>query len=90
MKEKSQNSVGPRGAERHAHYYFGEDVMSMYEVADRLGIGLNHAYSACKKGLIPNIRIGKRYIIPRAAYLDWIATCGGQLSKNTQKEGANE
>ncbi len=58
----------------------GGDVMSVHEVADRLGIGINQAYVACKKGQIPNIRVGKRFIVPRAAYLNWMATCGGQFT----------
>jgi|TARA_B100001094_G_C18194278_1_gene809520 excisionase family DNA binding protein len=71
-------------------FSLGEDVMSVHEVADRLGIGVNQAYAACKKGDIPNMRFGKRYIIPRAAYLNWMATCGGQLAKNALKEAINE
>ncbi len=70
-------------------FSLGGDVMSVRETADRLGIGINQAYDACKKGHIPNIRLGKRYIIPRAAYLNWMATCGGQLAKNMSK-GANQ
>ena len=37
------------------------------EAAKQLGIGRNHAYSACKSGDIPTIRIGKRILVPQAA-----------------------
>lgn len=38
------------------------------ESARRLGIGRNQAYEAAHRGEIPTIRIGKRLLVPRAAF----------------------
>ncbi len=40
---------------------------SVEEAARVLGIGRNGAYEAVRRGDIPSIRIGKRYLIPKAA-----------------------
>lgn len=43
-------------------------AMSVEEAAQELGICRNAAYAAVKEGQIPSIRIGRRLIIPRAAF----------------------
>ena len=42
-------------------------TVTIPEVAEALGIGLNQAYEAAKRGEIPTIRIGKRILVPKAA-----------------------
>ena len=42
-------------------------TMTVEEAAKRLGIGRNTAYDAVRAGQIPSVKIGKRYLIPRAA-----------------------
>ena len=42
-------------------------IVTVDEVARRLQISRNSAYSACRNGQIPIVRIGKRILIPRAA-----------------------
>lgn len=37
------------------------------QTAALLGIGRNHCYEAVKRGQIPSVRIGRRYLVPRAA-----------------------
>jgi excisionase family DNA binding protein len=44
------------------------DVISLEEVASRLGIGRNQAYEAVQAGKIPALRFGRRWLIPRAAF----------------------
>jgi excisionase family DNA binding protein len=44
------------------------DVISLEEVAARLGIGRNQAYEAVQAGKIPALRFGRRWLIPRAAF----------------------
>jgi excisionase family DNA binding protein len=41
--------------------------MTVDEAAKALGIGRTQAYRAVQSGEIPSIRIGRRYLIPRAA-----------------------
>ena len=44
------------------------------ETAVILGIGVNQAYQWAEKGVLPNIRPGKRIIIPRAALTKMLAS----------------
>lgn len=46
------------------------------EVKEMLGIGENKAYEMVQCGIIPNIKMGKRYIIPKVAFDNWLANCG--------------
>jgi len=41
---------------------------SVEEAARLLGVGRNQAYEAARKGDIPTIKIGKRILVPRAAF----------------------
>lgn len=43
-------------------------ALTVDEAAYELGISRNVAYTAVRNGEIPSIRIGKRIIIPRAAF----------------------
>lgn len=43
-------------------------TLSIVEAAKRLGIGRNQAYEAAQRGEIPNIKIGKRILVPRLAF----------------------
>ena len=40
--------------------------MSVSEVADLLGVGRSTMYQAVRRGEIPVIKIGKRYLVPTA------------------------
>lgn len=43
-------------------------TFTLSEAAKQLGIGRNQAYEAAHRGEIPTIRIGKRLLVPRAAF----------------------
>lgn len=43
-------------------------TISVVEAARRLGIGRNQGYEAARRGEIPTIRLGKRYVVPLAAF----------------------
>ncbi len=43
-------------------------TLTIAEAANILGIGRNQAYQAARAGQIPNIKIGKRIIVPRIAF----------------------
>jgi excisionase family DNA binding protein len=42
-------------------------TLTIPETAKVLGIGLNQAYEAARRGEIPTIKIGKRILVPVAA-----------------------
>lgn len=46
------------------------------EIARRLGLGRLAVYAMLEKGMIPGIRLGRRWIITRHAYEQWERTCG--------------
>jgi excisionase family DNA binding protein len=50
--------------------------ISVLEIARRLNIGRLAVYSMLEKGVIPGIRLGRRWIITRQAYMTWENTCG--------------
>ena len=50
--------------------------MSVEEVARRLEIGRLAVYTMLEQGLLPGIRLGRRWIITRHAYEEWERTCG--------------
>lgn len=43
-------------------------TQSIRETAKILGIGVNQAYEAARRGEIPTIKIGKRILVPVAAF----------------------
>ena len=48
------------------------------EIAERLGIGRLAVYSMLEQGIMPGIRLGRRWIVTRHAYEQWERTCGTQ------------
>ena len=50
--------------------------ISVLEVARRLNVGRLAVYSMLEQGIIPGVRLGRRWIITRHAYLAWERTCG--------------
>jgi excisionase family DNA binding protein len=53
------------------------------EVAERLGVGPKAVYALLEQGVLPGIRVGKRWLITRQAYEDWERTCGTRNSLKT-------
>lgn len=45
---------------------------SVEEFAREIGISRQSAYAALRKNTIPHIRLGKRYILPKAAISEWL------------------
>ena len=54
--------------------------ISVLEIARRLNIGRLAVYSMLEQGIIPGLRLGRRWIITRDAYLSWERTCGLQAA----------
>lgn len=50
--------------------------MPVSEIAQRLGIGRLAVYAMLEQGIIPGIRLGRRWIVTHAAYDEWERTCG--------------
>jgi excisionase family DNA binding protein len=50
--------------------------ISVPEIARRLNIGRLAVYAMLQQGILPGIRLGRRWIITRSAYELWERTCG--------------
>lgn len=50
--------------------------ISVPEIAERLDIGRLRVYALLERGIIPGVRLGRRWIITRYAYEEWERTCG--------------
>ena len=50
--------------------------MSIPEIANRLSIGRIAVYTMLEQGIIPAIRLGRRWIVTRHAFEQWERTCG--------------
>ena len=60
--------------------------ISVEEVARRLNIGRPAVYSMLELGIIPGIRLGRRWIITRHAYENWERACGTQVGAGLQPQ----
>jgi excisionase family DNA binding protein len=47
-------------------------VYNVEELSKVLNIGLNKAYELVRKNEVPNIKVGKKYMIPRKELLKWL------------------
>jgi excisionase family DNA binding protein len=50
--------------------------MTVEEIARRLDIGRVAVYTMLEQGIIPAIRLGRRWIVTRHAFENWERTCG--------------
>jgi excisionase family DNA binding protein len=50
--------------------------ISIPEIAARLSIGRLAVYSMLERGMLPGLRLGRRWIVTRHAYDQWELTCG--------------
>jgi excisionase family DNA binding protein len=63
----------------HALHRNESTYESVDELAKELRISRQAAYAALNRGVIPSIRIGKRFVLPRAAIAEWLRTAGNQV-----------
>jgi excisionase family DNA binding protein len=52
---------------------------SVDQLASEIGLSRQLTYEGLRKGIIPGIRVGKRWVLPRAAIAVWLRTAGNQL-----------
>jgi excisionase family DNA binding protein len=60
--------------------------ISVPEIALRLAVGRQAVYAMLEQGVIPGIRLGRRWIITRHAYRRWERTCGLQAGAGLQTQ----
>src|ERR1700693_1204186 len=52
---------------------------SVAALAADIGLSERSTRSALRRGEIPHIRVGRRFILPKAAIADWLRTAGQRL-----------
>jgi excisionase family DNA binding protein len=52
---------------------------SVDALAAEIGLSRQSTYEGLRKGTIPGIRLGKRWVLPRSAIAVWLRTAGKQL-----------
>jgi excisionase family DNA binding protein len=52
---------------------------SVAELATDIGLSERSTRAALRRGEIPHIRVGRRFILPRAAVAEWLRTAGSNL-----------
>jgi excisionase family DNA binding protein len=60
--------------------------MPVEEIARRLDIGRLAVYAMLEQGVIPGIRLGRRWIVTRHAYEQWERTCGAHSGTRLQSQ----
>ena len=50
----------------------GRVTLTVNEAARVLGLGRSATYEACRRGELPNRRVGRRILIPVAALIEWL------------------
>lgn len=61
--------------------------MSIPEIANRLSIGRIAVYTMLEQGIIPSVRLGRRWIVTRHAFEQWEGTCGMPTGLPRKAEG---
>ena len=51
-------------------------TLTVEQTADALGIGRSLCYDSVRRGEIPSVRIGKRYLVPKAAIEKMLSGAG--------------
>ena len=49
-------------------------MMSVQDVSKALGLSISKTYLLLQSGVIPRLSVGRRVIVPRAAFLEWVET----------------
>jgi excisionase family DNA binding protein len=54
---------------------------SVAALATEIGLSERSTRSALRRGEIPHIRIGRRFILPKAAIAEWLRSAGHSLGR---------
>jgi excisionase family DNA binding protein len=57
----------------------GSTYHSVAALAADLGLSERSTRSALRRGEIPHIRVGRRFVLPRAAIAEWLRRAGGTI-----------
>jgi excisionase family DNA binding protein len=84
MSDPLRNSNPGRTAELLPEQH--RSRISVPEIARRLNIGRLAVYSMLEQGIMPGIRLGRRWIVTRHAYEQRERTCGIQVGAGLETQ----
>jgi len=61
----------------------GRETLTVNEAAEALGICRNGLYRLVRQGVIPHLRLGRRLLVPRAAFEEMLRQ-PGKFSRRTR------
>ena len=64
-------------------------VLTVDEVAGKLGICSQLVRRQIKKGIIPCVKVGDRYLIPIVAFERWLAECNQECPEKSSGRQVN-
>jgi excisionase family DNA binding protein len=64
------------GVEKARGDHIERQTMTVEEAARVLGISRSSAYEAVRRGELPTVRIGRRYVVPRVALERMLSQAG--------------
>jgi len=53
-------------------------VLTVLEAGEALGVSRAHAYLMVKRGLLPVIKLGRRYVVPKSALMKMLENAGSK------------
>ena len=65
------------------------EVLTAKEASKVLKISLGQVYEGCARREIPSVRVGRRWLIPRAALDHWLGFYSLPAKKTKQAEGTS-
>lgn len=73
---KQLNNFNPDGRASDSQSMGRSSRITVEEIAERLDIGRQAVYAMLEQGILPGVRVGRRWIITRHSYEQWERTCG--------------
>ncbi len=52
------------------------ETLTVREACAQIGISVNSGYAAIRRNELPAIKIGRRLVVPRRAFEQWLASAG--------------
>ena len=65
------------------------EILTVKEVAEKLGICSALVRRQIKKGVIPCVKLGDRYLIPKVAFERWLTLERSEHSKHLSEKSKN-
>ena len=66
----NQKSIDPRNTA----------TLTPHESTEITRFGLSHTYRLLREGVMPSIKVGKKFYIPRTALMRWLENCGEKVA----------